>query len=181
LIWPTTIPTPRGMPYRHHAVALPVAASLGFWLKHPDLDALSTLVLGESPDMSFITAPMYQKFFPFCGMNFAFRREWIDCATLVEGCGRYDDIWMGFVWQKVANDRGCCFNLGGPWVTHSRQSNVWKNLQEEVKYLEVNEDLWSAIHSAPAGLTASQLRASLFGFLPAPAAGLSPVPPVVSA
>jgi hypothetical protein len=162
MVVPTTRPCPRGMPYRNRHITMPVAASIGFWLKNPDFDAMTSLVLGPETEVSFAQMPFFRHYFPFSGMNFAFRREWIDCAELID-VARFDDIWMGWIWEKIAFEKGYCFNLAGPVVTHARQSNVWQNLRDEVKYLEVNETLWSAAHSAPTGLTASQLRDLLFG------------------
>ena len=169
MIYPTTNPPSRGMPYKNHHIVLPVAAAMGFWNKNPDLDSLSTLVLGDSPEMAFAQVPIYRNYFPFSGMNFSFHREWAEEVVLID-VPRFDDIWMGFIWQKVAYEKGYCFNLRGPSVTHIRQSDVWKNFAAESRYLEINESLWSTIHNAPAGLSATELRDRLFGFLPAPVA-----------
>jgi hypothetical protein len=136
---------------------------MGFWLEYPDLDAMSALVLGEKPEeLSYLRRAIHGVMFPFCGMNFAFRRDWIDCAQLID-VPRFDDTWMGWIWQKVAYDRGSCFNLQGPMIRHVRQSNVWANLQDEVKYLKTNEDLWSAIYTAPRDQGPQELRKA-FGF-----------------
>jgi len=163
MIVPTSRPLPRGFPYRQHTIKMPVAASMGFWLKNPDFDAVRTLAEGETAgQFAFLQQTIYGKMFPLSGMNFAFHRAWADEAVLID-VPRFDDIWMGFIWQKIAYERRACFNLQGPMVTHSRQSNVWKNLQDEVRYLELNESLWSTIYTAPAGLSASELRLRLFG------------------
>jgi hypothetical protein len=153
----TTIPNSRGTPYRNTHIEMPVAASMGFWTGYPDFDAVAALQLGETAKVEFNQRVIYGSYFPFCGMNFAFRRDRIDCAMLIDA-PRWDDIWMGWVWEKVAYDKGYCFNLQGPTVHHSRQSNVWRNLREEVKYIEQNETLWSKIASASDGLSANSLR-----------------------
>jgi hypothetical protein len=161
-VYPTCIPRPRGMPYRNEHVVRPVAASIGLWTNNLDLDAASTLVLGgDAQAQQYARFPFYHHFFPFCGMNFAFRKEWAEEAVLID-VPRFDDIWMGWIWEKIAYEKGYCFNLAGPMINHSRQSDVWKNLEDEAKYLKVNEDLWSAIYNAPAGLTAVDLRGKFF-------------------
>jgi Reversibly glycosylated polypeptide len=163
LVVPTMIPHPRGFPYRNRKVKMPVAASLGFWHENPDFDAMSQLVLGDHIEqVQFVKSPMYGVMFPFCGMNFAFKKEWGDQVRLVD-CARFDDIFLGWCIQKVAYERGYCFNPDGPMVRHVRQSNVWKNLQDEVKYLEINETIWEAIYRAPRGLTVLQLQDIFFG------------------
>lgn len=153
----STIPNSRGTPYRNGHMEMPVAASMGFWTDYPDFDAITALYLGETAKVEFNRRVIFGPYFPFCGMNFAFHRDWIDEAVLVNA-PRWDDIWMGWVWEKIAYEKGFCFNLQGPTVRHSRQSNVWKNLWEEVKYVEQNETLWSRIASAPHGLSARSLR-----------------------
>ena len=153
----TTIPNSRGTPYYHISMTMPVAASMGFWTTYPDFDAVSALHLGSTAEVKFNQRAIYGEYFPFCGMNFAFTREWIDAAVLIEA-PRWDDIWMGWVWEKVAYEKGFCFNLNGPVVRHSRQSNVWQNLREEARYIEQNETLWETIAKTPHGLSAGSIR-----------------------
>lgn len=154
---PTTVPHPRGMPYYNTSTKMPVAASMGFWTEYPDFDAIAALTLGPKYPVQFKQQAIYGSYFPFCGMNFAFRREWIDSAVLIDAA-RWDDIWMGWIWEKIAYEKNACFNLCGPVVRHSRQSNVWRNLREEAVYIEQNETLWENIAKAPIGLSAGSLR-----------------------
>ena len=153
----TTNPKPRGMPYYHTSMEMPVAASMGFWTNVPDFDAIAALQLGPTAPVKFNQRTIYGDFFPFCGMNFAFRRDWIDCAQLINAA-RWDDIWMGWIWEKVAYEKGHCFNLNGPVVRHSRQSNIWRNLREESIYIEQNETVWEKIANTPHGLSAGSIR-----------------------
>jgi len=158
MVVPTIIPHPRGYPYRERTIKMEVAASIGLWQGYPDLDAMTALVLGEQPErVHYLQSRIYGVMFPFCGMNYAFKKEWADSAVHID-VPRFDDIWMGWVWEKVAFDKGCCFNIEGPMVQHVRQSNVWKNLEEETKYMLTNENLWSAIYSAKRGTSPEELR-----------------------
>lgn len=139
-----TNPPSRGTPYYNRTVKMPVAASLGFWNNIPDLCAPAQLVRGPFCKMEFDRKPVFGQMFPYCGMNVAFRTEFLPWAYFVD-LPRVDDIFAGYLFQKEAYRRGYCFNLNGPLVHHSRQSNVWANLKEEAKYLERNETLWSDI------------------------------------
>lgn len=149
LFVPVTAPPSRGTPYACHHATLPVAASMGFWNEIGDYCAVRQLAHGSGP-MEFLNAgPMFWRYFPLCGMNLAFRpSEWMPWCRFID-VPRFDDIWMGWLWQSEAYRRGHCFNLGGPLVTHSRQSNVWVNLKQEVPYLEANELLWQNIAFSP--------------------------------
>lgn len=162
MFYPVTTPASRGTPYKNRSVKMKVGGSMGYWLKNGDYDAVHSLVLG-GPDheMGFADTAVHGRYFPLSGMNFCFHRDWIDEVKFIN-VPRFDDIWMGFIWQKIAFDRGFCFSLKGPPIIHVRQSNVWQNLRDEAPYLEMNETIWSVIH-ASVGLTAPELRQRLFG------------------
>ena len=145
-----TDPASRGTPYApaNLTATLPVAASMGFWTRVGDHCAVRQLAHGPIP-MTFAPRAVYGRWFPLCGMNLAFRPAlWDPWCRFVE-VARFDDIWMGWLWQKEAYRRGYCFNLGGPLVQHSRQSNVWVNLRQEVDHLEASETLWRSIALHP--------------------------------
>lgn len=141
-----TSPQSRGTPY-NLPKRTPVAASVGWWSHIGDYDAASQLVLGATEPMTFKAVPLFGQYFPMSGMNIAFRpKDWLPWCQFID-VPRFDDIWMGWLWQREAYRRGYCFNLRGPTVKHSRQSNVWQNLRDEAKYLEQNETLWQKIAS----------------------------------
>ena len=143
-----TDPPSRGTPYFNRSITMPVAASIGFWTGVGDYDAPGQLVHGATEPMEFRQGTIFGRYFPFSGMNFAFRREWAQCAQLVN-IARWDDIFMGYIWQKVAYAKGYCFNLNGPLVHHSRQSDVFANLRDEAPYFTENETLWQRIAEHP--------------------------------
>lgn len=139
-----TRPASRGTPYLSRTIEMPVAASMGFWTEVGDYCAVRQLA-HESAPMEFERRPIFGSYFPLCGMNLAFRpADWAPWCEFIN-VARFDDIWMGWLWQREAYRRGFCFNLAGPLVRHSRQSNVWKNLRDETLYLEQTDDLWSRI------------------------------------
>jgi reversibly glycosylated polypeptide len=162
-----TAPASRGTPYCTLSMTLPIAASMGFWHGVPDYCAVRQLALGGE-EMIFTKEPVYARYFPLCGMNVAFKpHEWWPWCQFVE-VSRWDDIWMGWLWQKEAYHRGYAFNLNGPMIYHARQSNVWKNLVDEAKYLKESETLWSEIAAHP-----SRDYNTLLRLLPAGTANLS--------
>jgi Reversibly glycosylated polypeptide len=184
-----TTPPSRGTPYNLPQY-MNVAASMGFWTGIGDYDACAQLVRGATCPMEFHREIIYGRYFPLCGMNIAFKPALWRVEGEVSGARcqvsggeagpeagapfwtdfidvpRFDDIWMGWLWQREAYRRGYCFNLNGPIVRHSRQSNVWQNLRDEAVHLERNETLWQEIAHCPSGDYES-LRA----LLPAPVSG----------
>ena len=143
-----TEPPSRGTPFLQTTVEMPVAASMGYWTEIGDYDAARQLAYG-SQQMAFLGGTIAGRYFPLSGMNLAFRPGlWWPWCQFVD-VPRFDDIWMGWMWQREAIRRGACFNLDGPKVRHSRQSSVWNNLQVEARYLERNETLWADIATHP--------------------------------
>ena len=144
-----TTPPSRGTPYFARDVEqMPVAASMGFWTEVGDFDAPAQLVLGQTHQMSFDQRCIYGRYFPLCGMNLAFRVEEFPWCQFID-VERFDDIWQGFLWQRKAWAAGQCFNLNGPLVRHSRQSNVWHNIRVEAPNLERNETIWQKAATMP--------------------------------
>lgn len=143
-----TSPPSRGTPYRERTAWMPVAASMGFWTQIGDYCAVRQLATGAAP-MTHRQKTVYARYFPLCGMNLAFRpKDWLPWCRFIP-VSRFDDIWMGWLWQREAYRRGHCFNLAGPLVRHARQSNVWANLRDEAVHLEANETLWLDIALCP--------------------------------
>jgi hypothetical protein len=144
-----TLPASRGTPYYNRMLRMPVAASMGYWRNIGDYDAPSQLAFGADNPMRFTRKAIHGRYFPLSGMNIAFRpKQWFPWCQFID-VPRFDDIWMGWLWQKEAYSLSYCFNLTGPDVFHSRQSNVWQNLRDEARHLERNETLWQdiAVHS----------------------------------
>ncbi|MFA4974642.1 MAG: hypothetical protein WC683_18710 [bacterium] len=155
-----TEPASRGTPYGVRSLEMPVAASMGFWTGVGDYCGVRQLATG-APPMDFRRKTVFANYFPLCGMNLAFRpREWLPWCRFIDA-PRYDDIWMGWLWQREAYRRRYCFNLAGPLVRHVRQSNPWRNLAVEAVHLEASETLWARIAAHE-----SDNYESLFALLP---------------
>jgi len=160
-----TDPPSRGTPYFERTMTMSVAASMGFWSEIGDYCAVRQLAHAQAP-MTWRRVPLWGPYFPLCGMNLAFRpRDWWPWCQFID-VARFDDIWMGWLWQYRAYAEKYCFNLAGPTVRHARQSNVWKNLEQETRYLRENETLWRSIALMPSGLD----YATVAGLLPVPVA-----------
>src|SRR5207248_1367858 len=72
----------RGLPYHNLGVHSGVAASVGLWAGHADIDAVTALARGprvvseRTALRRFRTRVMPStQYFPLCGMNLAFRRD----------------------------------------------------------------------------------------------------------
>lgn len=133
----------RGYPYEYRnreasAVTETVASgdvklNMGVWDNILDLNGVDKLQAdppydpGLRGDRNYIALGNL----PLCGMNTSFRAEltpayfflpdlWIDGWQL----SRHDDIWGGYIIQKLMGLRGDLVSYGRPIVEHTRQSNL---------------------------------------------------------
>jgi reversibly glycosylated polypeptide/UDP-arabinopyranose mutase len=148
----------RGIPYKNLGLA-EVGVSMGLWYGTPDLDAPHMLTAPRVSDYGDIlnlgtrVMPSSQ-YFPFCGMNFAFKREltplmYFPKMGLNSPYGRFDDIWCGIILQKVCRHLGIGITVGSPMIHHSRASNPFNCLVKEAPGIRDNESLWEMIDGIP--------------------------------
>jgi reversibly glycosylated polypeptide/UDP-arabinopyranose mutase len=165
--WASSVPGlhVRGIPYRldEHAVEVEIAVSMGLWRGVADLDAPHQL-LGfpgvrnfEPPGGTRVMS--CRQFFPFCGMNFAFRRDALPALYFPPmGQGspfcRFDDIWGGLVLQCILARIGRSITVGEPFVQHQRASDPLRNLVREAPGIEANETVWHLLWPALKGHSA---------------------------
>jgi len=160
-----TTPRSRGTPHlpENRTLTMPVAASMSFWRHVPDFDAPSQLAHGATHAMHYNRGTIHGRYFAMSGMALSFRASWWPICQFID-IARYDDIAQGLIWQKIAFAKGYCFSVGlAQDIWHSRQSNVWSNLRDEVKHMEQFETLWRDIHAYP-----SNDYEALRGLLPVP-------------
>jgi hypothetical protein len=63
--------------------------------------------------------------------------------------GRTDDIFCGIWAKRVIDQNGWAAVTGYATVIHERESNVYKNLQQEALTIELMEGLWQGDESHP--------------------------------
>lgn len=143
----------RGFPYRNFGKIVPVC-NMGLWTKVGDWSALQSLSDTNLENYflpqkgSYLAHPNHR--YPFCGMNIFFNIDVIPAMYFpLMGIEffRYDDIWAGWIFQKIFQHLGLCWSIGEPFVEHSRASDVFTNLVKEASGLRTNEMLWELINS----------------------------------
>jgi reversibly glycosylated polypeptide/UDP-arabinopyranose mutase len=149
--WASSVPglRVRGLPYEEHLCPLPVGVSMGLWTDHPDLDATTRLAspVSNYQPPSGVRVMSRDQLFPFCGMNFAFRREVLPAMyfpPMGEGSpySRFDDIWCGLVAQTVLHHLGYRFTVGEPFIRHKGAGDVYEALRRESPGMASNEWVW---------------------------------------
>ncbi len=152
-IWCESIPNyrTRGLPYKNLGKMQNVMFSMGLWEGVPDLDSIHMLtdhlVRPELPKTRVMPQGQY---FPFCGMNFAFKREatplaYFPLMGMESPYSRFDDIWFGVICKKICDHLNYAITVGEPYIYHSKASNAFVNLVKEAPGIKFNEDFWEII------------------------------------
>ena len=153
--WYSPTPFPcRGLPYRVRA-GEPAVLNHGLWSGVPDIDAFDQLSSGERtwyphPEHTATRLVPAGLYYPMSIMNVAVRREhvrYLWMPVLPEGCKRWDDIWSGLVFKRLADLYGWNVVTGGPCVNHTRASNVVNNLRQEMLGYGINERAWQVLET----------------------------------
>jgi hypothetical protein len=160
---------PRGHPYHPSArsgkyhwttAASKVVLNMGLWLGHPDLDALTILSRGGLNGKCDVRSTGIKEkqlvvgrgtYFSLCSMNVGFRPEIIPAFYQLYmnymGIDRFDDIWSGILFKKVADHLGAGVSLGRPVVRHQKRCrDVFKDLGAEVEGMAINDSLCQIVH-----------------------------------
>lgn len=142
----------RGLPYFNLGI-LPVVANIGLWTNIPDLDAVHQLtnpLPDFVPDIKNNRVMPHGQYFPFTGMNFCFKREVAPMTYFpLMGEGqpyrRFDDIWFGILFKKIADHLGYYVTCGHPFVEHRKASHPLVNLVKEAPGIQMNETFWQIV------------------------------------
>lgn len=138
---------PRGYPYAVRNEA-PVILSHGIWKKNPDWDAPTQLLNGNKDHTAYYKGAIPKHaFFPFCGMNVAFRRKALPYVyyapvNTFKGAERFDDIYAGIAFKPDFDTNNWAVATGYASCIHERESNVFINLEKEAVGIRYNEDYW---------------------------------------
>jgi reversibly glycosylated polypeptide/UDP-arabinopyranose mutase len=141
----------RGIPYKNLGLLKNVVFSMGLWEGVPDFDAIHMLADCVGPLRLTETRVMPRgQYFPFCGMNFAFKREVTPMclfALMGQGSpfGRFDDIWFGVICKKICDHLNYFITCGKPYIYHSKASDAFNNLVKEAPGIKFNENFWQIV------------------------------------
>lgn len=143
----------RGMPYWNREQSECVV-SHGGWIGVGDWDAPTQLVEGNRPYTMYKGVIPRGVYFPFCGMNVAFKRKMLPYMYYAPmgyrvGMDRFADIWLGIHLRRICDENEWSIASGYSIVRHERASNVWANLAKEAKGLPLNEHFFEGVEDDP--------------------------------
>lgn len=147
----------RGFPYIKRKMKK--WSHMGLWSNEPDLygqDRVGKEVPKGLRDL--VSAPKYisnGSFFPMSGMNVSFSREALPYILFLpvfhfEGqkFNRHDDIWGGYIFQKITNLKNASFSYGAPYVYHHTEVDAEADAREEVAMIKYENDFYKKVDKA---------------------------------
>lgn len=144
----------RGFPYQVRNEA-EVVLSHGVWDNVADWDAPTQLVKGAHRKVDFPKVPIPKgTYFPMCIMNVMFKRKMLPYMFQAPPApelhiGRTDDIYCGILAKREIDANGWAAVTGYARIFHERESNVYKNLEEEAVTIKLMETFWQGDESHP--------------------------------
>ncbi len=145
----------RGMPYKNLGSINNILCNMGLWMKNADLDGAQGLLVDKNdyfypPTGSFLAHPKHR--YPYCGMNIFFSEKVIPTmyfALMGKGYqyNRFDDIWVGWIFQKVFEHLRLSWSIGEPFIEHDRASDPFIKLIKEANGIQKNEFFWEYINN----------------------------------
>jgi hypothetical protein len=150
-----------------------IAVNAGFWLDNPDIDALTRMdrqptVRGFKPGWDENVGLLPGTWSPFNSQNTALMRDVIPAYFLSPYVGRYDDIWAGYIVNRIAEHLGDCIAFGGPLVRQQRNPHdLWRDLDAERDGMILTDEFCAALRSIPlAGSSYHECFAEIAAGLP---------------
>lgn len=142
---------PRGYPYRERD--LRVVANVGLWENELDVNGADRLTHGKPPaDPMVDIQRIAHGPIPFCGMNTAFRAEIVPALLFLPNWDfygkkfvRHDDIWGGYILQRLMNYRKDKVAYGFPVVWHDTIVDAQADADQEVAMTEFEESFYTMI------------------------------------
>jgi hypothetical protein len=130
-----------------------IAVNAGFWLDNPDIDALTRMerqptVRGFQPGFTENIALLPGTWSPFNSQNTSLMREVVPAYFLSPYIGRYDDIWAGYIVNRIAERFGDAIAFGAPLVRQQRNPhNLWNDLDAERNGMILTDDFCAALRA----------------------------------
>jgi hypothetical protein len=156
-----------------HRAVRRIAVNAGFWLDDPDIDALTRMerqpvVRGFKPGWAGNIALEPGTWSPFNSQNTALMRDVLPAYFLSPNVGRYDDIWAGYIVNRIAGHLGDSISFGAPLVRQQRNPHdLWRDLDAERNGMILTDDFCEALRSIPlTGATYHQCFGQLAELLP---------------
>lgn len=139
-----------------------IVLNMGLWTNKPDVDSYTNIIY---PDLKSEGQTQGKRFacktghyIPVNTQNTAFLKEVMpafyllfqDSSIYENKIDRFDDIWSGFILQKIAHALGDTISFGAPLADHQRNTHDFnKDLKIEFSGICMNQKIFNFIRDYP--------------------------------
>lgn len=144
----------RGFPYYERKK--PIWAHMGLWENELDLYGTDRVGVGFVPKIApHVAQASTGALFPLSGMNVSFRNDAAPYMLFLpnfeyqgQKFSRHDDIWGGYIFQRVAHSLGFALSYGDPLVFHDTVVVPEEDAAEEVPMIKYERDFYRMVDDA---------------------------------
>ncbi len=145
----------RGFPYTQRA--LEKWCHMGLWTETLDLYGSDRVKNPDKAETFTFTEPYVRdaQRFPLSGMNVAFKRDAIPFMLFLPNFTynthkftRHDDIWGGYIFQKIVEQKNKALSYGLPIVRHISEVDAEDDVKAEKPMIKFEDDFYKAIEEA---------------------------------
>lgn len=150
----------------HGMATVTVGAFHCLHLGDPDTDAVDNIV--NAPEVEHYRLPfgatevVVNPAVTFAPLNTgatAYRREVAPLLFVIPGIGRYDDIWAGYIAERVMGAQGWWLGYGAPFTRHTRNAhNLMTDLKAEMFGMEHTLDFCQVLREISVSPTGDALE-----------------------
>lgn len=141
---------PRGYPYSQRSKK--IIANIGLWTNVLDINGKDRIDI-ESPDNPGWTGTkIAENKIPLCGMNLAVKVEAIPALLFLPKFDykelefrRYDDIYGGYIFEKIAEKMGDVISYGEPHIFHEGELIPAEDAKEEEAFILMEDTFYKLV------------------------------------
>ncbi len=149
----------RGFPY--HKRKLPVDVHMGLWTNELDINGKDRVVRGIPPKEPVVSGiKVAQGMVPLSGMNVSFRREAAPAMMFMPHFDyessqfrRHDDIWGGYLLQKLMQRLERTLSYGAPFVFHDTEVFPERDARDEDAMIAHEKKFYAAVDNVCAQIS----------------------------
>ena len=148
----------RGFPYSKRNIE--VVANMGLWTRELDLYGKDRVEHdGKLPTEPCVHLKMNtvgtSEHFPLSGMNVAFKAKYVPYMLFLpnfssgsEKFTRHDDIWGGYIFQKIVHQKGKLLSVGAPCVVHDTVVDAVQDAKDEEAMIKYEDAFYARVDGA---------------------------------
>jgi len=158
---------PRGYPYSQRSKK--IIANVGLWTNILDINGKDRIEVNSPDNPGWIGTRIAENKIPLCGMNLAVKTEAIPALLFLPKFDykglkfrRYDDIYGGYIFEKIVEKMGDVISYGEPYIYHEGELDPEADALEEKDFILMEDTFYKLVDKAMEGIDGTTYK-EIFG------------------